>query len=230
MLNTLLKQFLASFSDNLKSAIQNRKWLGLSVIAYMLVMAGAVAQAQQPKKFPRIGYLSQLDRATESSRAETIRQALREHGYIEGQNLVIEYRRLRLSVKLWEVRAADDFERVFAALSKGRPDGLYLLGGTLMRANEKRILDFALKNRLPSMYFTREFVDAGGLMSYGAARADSDRRVAYYVDRILNGAKAADLPVERPTKFELVINLKTAKQIGLAIPQKLLSRADRVIH
>src|ERR1044071_3881257 len=92
MLNTLLKQFLASFSDNLKSAIQNRKWLGLSVIAYMLVMAGGVGQTPQPKKLPRIGYLSQLDRATESSRAETIRQALREHGYIEGQNLVIEYR------------------------------------------------------------------------------------------------------------------------------------------
>ena len=87
-----------------------------------------------------------------------------------------------------------------------------------MRANEKRILGFALKSRLPSMYFTREFVDAGGLMSYGADLADRDRRIAYYVDRILKGAKPADLPVEQPTKFELVINLKTAKQIGLTIP------------
>ena len=89
-------------------------------------------------------------------------------------------------------------------------------------SNGKRIADFALKSRLPSMYSNREFVDAGGLMSYGADLADSYRRVAYYVDRILKGAKPADLPVEQPTKFEFVINLKTAKQIGLTIPQSLL--------
>ena len=92
--------------------------------------------------------------------------------------------------------------------------------GPLMRANRKRIVGFALKSRLPSMYSSREAVDAGGLMSYGADLADSYRRVAYYVDRILKGAKPADLPVEQPTKFELVINLKTAKQIGLTIPPK----------
>ena len=91
-----------------------------------------------------------------------------------------------------------------------------------MRANEKRIVGFALKSRLPSMYVSREAVDAGGLMSYGADLADSYRRVAYFVDRILKGAKPADLPVEQPTKFELVINLKTAKQIGLTIPPKVL--------
>jgi putative tryptophan/tyrosine transport system substrate-binding protein len=104
-----------------------------------------------------------------------------------------------------------------------------LLGGTLMRANEKRIVGFALKSRLPAIYFTREFVDAGGLMSYGADRADSHRRVAIYVDKILKGAKPADLPVERPTKFELVINSTTAKQIGITIPQKVLAKADKVI-
>ena len=98
-----------------------------------------------------------------------------------------------------------------------------------MIANQKRIADFALKNRLPSVYPNKDFVDAGGLMSYGADLGDIYRRVAYYVDRILKGAKPSDLPVEQPTKFELVINLKTAKQIGLTIPQSVLYRADRVI-
>ena len=139
-------------------------------------------------------------------------------------------RALGLTVRSWEVRAADDFEKVFGALSKQRPDGLYVPGGgPLMFANEKQVADFALKSRLPSMFINRETIDAGGLMSYGADIADSYRRVAYYVDRILKGAKPADLPVERPTKFELVINLKTAKQIGLNIPQSVLYRADRVI-
>ena len=101
--------------------------------------------------------------------------------------------------------------------------------GPLMNANRKRITGFALKSRLPSMYGRREAVDAGGLMYYGADLADSYRRVAYYVDRILKGAKPADLPVEQPTKFELVINLKTAKQIGLTIPPEVLARANKVI-
>ena len=97
-----------------------------------------------------------------------------------------------------------------------------MLGGPLINANRKRIAGFALKSRLPSMYNNRESVDAGGLMYYGADLADSYRRVAYYVDKILKGAKPADLPVEQPTKFELVINLKTAKQIGLTIPPDVL--------
>ena len=102
-------------------------------------------------------------------------------------------------------------------------------GGPLMRANVKRIVGFALKSPLPSMYYDREFVDVGGLMSYGADIADSYRRVAYYVDKILKGAKPADLPVEQPTKFEFVINLKTAKQIGLIIPPEVLARATKLI-
>jgi putative ABC transport system substrate-binding protein len=143
--------------------------------------------------------------------------------------LPVAARALRLTIRSWEVRGADGFESVFAALSKERPDGLYVGGGPLMYANRKRIADFALKSRLPSMYGRKEAVDAGGLMSYGADIADSYRRVAYYVDRILKGAKPGDLPVEQPTKFELVINLKTAKQIGLTIPPEVLARANRLI-
>jgi putative ABC transport system substrate-binding protein len=322
------------------------------LVAMMLLAVGVTAQAQQPKKVPRIGYLSSGNSASDSARAEGIRLALRELGYIEGQNIAIEYgyaegktdrfpelaaelvhlkvdiiviagggdsliqaaknatktipivmtgaasdpveagfveslarpggnvtglarltreldgkrlellkqavpklarvaalydpaalgsvRQLKedlpvsafalgLTIRLWEVRDADSFERVFAALSKERPDGLYVLGGTLTNTNRKRIADFALKSRLPSIYSIREFVDAGGLMYYGADFAASYRRVAYYVDRILKGAKPADLPVEQPTKFEFVINLKTAKQIGLTIPPNVLARADKVI-
>ena len=309
-------------------------------------------EAQQPKKVPRIGYLSNSDPATESTRSEPIRAALRELGYIEGQNIAIEYRygegkqdrypelaaelvrlkvdlivvtggdpqtraaknatktipivmtgggldpveaglveslarpggnvtgitnlggelggkrlelfkevvtkvarvavlydpaipravvevkevlpvaarALGLTVQPWEVRAAEGFEKVFAALNKERPDGLYVAGaGALIRANGKQIADFALKSRLPSVYSNREAVDAGGLMYYGADLVDSYRLVAWYVDKILKGAKPADLPVQQPTKFELVINLKTAKQIGITIPQWVLMRADKVI-
>ena len=143
--------------------------------------------------------------------------------------LPVAARALKLTLQPWEIRAADGLERVFAALNKEHPDGLYVPGGPLMLANQKRIADLALKSRLPSMYFRREFVDAGGLMSYGADLTDSYRRVAYHVDKILKGAKLADLPVEQPKKFELVINLKTAKQIGLTIPPNVLARADRVI-
>jgi putative ABC transport system substrate-binding protein len=310
------------------------------------------AEAQQPKKVPRIGYLSSSDPATESTRAGVIRLALRELGYIEGQNIAIEYRyaewkrvrlpelaaelvrlkvdiivvaggdrvvlaaknatktipivmtgagadpieaglveslahpsgnvtgvtnitrelggkrlellkeavpkltrvavlygptapagvievkeilpvaarALKLTLQPWEVRAADDFDKVFSAVGKQRPDGLYVTSGPPMRDNQKRIVGFALKNRLPSTYPYIEVVDVGGLMYYGADLADSYRRVAYFVDKILKGAKPADLPVEQPTKFELVINLKTAKQISLTIPQKVLARADRVIR
>jgi putative tryptophan/tyrosine transport system substrate-binding protein len=331
----------------------NKRKLGSFVLCAVLLALWLPTDAQQPKKIPRIGYISPLDPASESTRAEAIRLALRELGYIEGQNIATEYRyaegkgnrytelaaelvrlkvdiivvagggrlilaaknatktipivmvgavidpveagvidslarpggnvtgltnlavelgekrlellkeavpeiarvavlyepalpfivtevkkvlpvaarALGLTIQPWEVRAADDFEKVFAALNKQRPDGLYVPGsrGPLMSANQKRIVAFTLKSRLPSMYATREDVEAGGLMYYGADIADSYRRVAYYVDRILKGAKPADLPVERPTKFQLVINLKTAKQIGVTIPQSLLYRANKVI-
>ena len=146
------------------------------------------------------------------------------------EDLPVAARALGLTIQPWEVRDADGFERVFAALNKHRPDGVYVIGGSLMLANGKRIAGFALKSRLPSMYNGRESVDVGGLMSYGADLADSYRRVAYFMDRILKRAKPGDLPVEQPTKFELVINLNTAKQIGLTIPQSRLYRADKVIE
>jgi putative ABC transport system substrate-binding protein len=340
-----------SLSDNRKSAIQNPKWLGLSVIAFALVVAGAVAQAQQPKKVPRIGFLSAQEPAREAPRSEAIRLGLRELGYIEGQNIAIEYRyaegkldrlpelaaelvrlkvdiivvpggdrviraaksatktipivmsgpggdpvvagfveslarpggnvtgitnlarelagkrlellkeavpkvarvavlydpsntssvrevkedlpvamrALKLTLRSLEVRAADDFDRVFAALNKERPDGLYVSPGPVINVNQKRTVAFALKSRLPAMYSNGDAVEVGGLMYYGADLADSYRRVATYIDKILKGAKPADLPIEQPTKFELVINLRTAKQIGVTIPQKVLARADKVI-
>ncbi len=357
----LLGHFMVFCSDNRKSKtcpkhcrrIQNRKWAAvLAIVATLATGVGAMAQAQQPKKVHRIGYLSSSsDSASESRHFEVIRRALRELGHIEGQNIAIEYRyaegkidrftelaaelvrlkvdiivvaagdawvraamnatktvpivmvgtasdpvesglveslarpggnitglsslsrelakkrlellkeavpkiapvavlydpaivgslrevkedlpvaasALKLSLQPWEIRAADDFEKVFA-LNNQRPDGLYVSGGPLVINNQKRIADFAVKSRLPSMYGSRERVAAGGLMSYGADLADSYRRVASYVDKILKGAKPADFPVEQPTKFELIINLKTAKQIGLTIPQSVLYRSDRVIR
>jgi putative ABC transport system substrate-binding protein len=144
--------------------------------------------------------------------------------------LPVAARALRLTIQRWEIGAGDDFDRVFTAMGKQRPDGLLVAGGPLAALNGKRIAGFALKSRLPSVYGNKEAVDAGGLMYYGADLADSYRRVAYFVDKILKGAKPADLPVEQPTKFDLVINLKTAKQIGLTIPPSVLARADRVIR
>jgi putative ABC transport system substrate-binding protein len=320
----------------------------------MLLALCASASAQQPVRTPRIGYLSPLNRTSESARSEAIRQALRELGYIEGQNIATEYRyaegkanrypelaaelvrlkvdiivvagggrliltaknatktipivmvgavidpvkagiidslarpggnvtgltnlavelggkrlellkaavpkiarvavlyepalrfirievkevlpvaarALGLIIQPWEVRSADGFEKVFATLNKQRPDGLYVpgSGGPLMSAHQKRIVDFTLKSRLPSMYNNREPVEAGGLMSYGTDLADSYRRVATYVDKILKGRKPADLPVEQPTKFEFIVNLKAAEQSGLTIPPNVLARADKVIR
>jgi putative ABC transport system substrate-binding protein len=144
--------------------------------------------------------------------------------------LPIAARALGVTLRPWEVRNVGAFDRVFAALNKERADGLYVSSGPLLSTTEKRIVGFTLKSRLPSIYVRKTFVDAGGLMSYAADQADNYRRVAHYVDRILKGAKPDDLPVERPTKFELVINLKTAKEIGVRIPQSMLYRADRVIR
>jgi putative tryptophan/tyrosine transport system substrate-binding protein len=339
---------LSSCSDNLKSKIKNRKWAGLFVVVAILSF-GVITEAQQQGKTPRIGVLNATSAASLASRMELFRQGLRGLGYIDGQNIVIEYRyadgklnqlpdlaaelvrlnvavivagggqsvraaknatnvipivmtqvvdpmdfvanlakpggnitglsaqqaelggkRLellkemvsRLSVvavlgardsmdgpEIKEIKLAgramglqlqsveiprsagpNDLEKVFSAISKGRSNGLFGLSSPEFSLHRRRIAELAVKHRLPSVYRDSEFPDAGGLMSYGAQYADLYRRAAIYVDKILKGTKPADLPVEQPTKFEFIINLKTAKQIGLTIPPNVLARADRVIR
>jgi putative ABC transport system substrate-binding protein len=139
-------------------------------------------------------------------------------------------RALRVTPLTWEVRGRDDIERAFSAIATERIDALVILPYPVAGQNRRLIIDLAAKHRLPAIYSFREFVEAGCLMSYGANNADLYRRAANYVDKILKGAKPADLPVEQPTQFELVINLKTAKALGLTIPQTLLLRADQVIE
>ena len=129
-----------------------------------------------------------------------------------------------------DVLGPKDIETAFRGASKGRAEAVLLLGGGVLTSQRTRIVDLAAKSRLPAMYHIREFVEAGGLMSYGVSITDLDRRAATYVDKILKGAKPADLPVEQPKKFEFIINLKAAKQIGLTIPPNVLARADKVIR
>ena len=149
---------------------------------------------------------------------------------------LINYKEMEAAAKLFriqlqslETRRPEDFEGAFGALATKRAQALITLRNPLIISQQKRVVQLAAKNRLPAIYDDRDFVEAGGLISYGTNLADLYRRAAYYVDRILRGAKPADLPVEQSTKFELVINLKTAKQIGLTIPQSVLYRADKVI-
>jgi ABC-type uncharacterized transport system substrate-binding protein len=138
---------------------------------------------------------------------------------------------LQLLLQILEVRVGDDFERTFAAATKWRAGGLTLVSGSsgLLLRNRKQIAELAVKNRLPAIYPQISYINVGGLMSYSTNEIDMYRRAATYVDKILKGRKPADLPVEQPMKFELVINLKTAKQINLTIPPNVLARADRVI-
>jgi putative tryptophan/tyrosine transport system substrate-binding protein len=139
-------------------------------------------------------------------------------------------RALGVRVQFVEARGPEDFDRAFSDMTRARAGALTVLGSTMLFGERRRLVALAAKNRLPAVYSAREFVDAGGLMAYGANVADVFRRAATYVDKILKGAKPGDLPVEQPTKFELVINLKTAKALGLTIPQSLLGRADQVIQ
>ena len=139
-------------------------------------------------------------------------------------------RSLKLDFQSLEVRGPDpDLDGAFQSAAKGRSNALIVVRNITVDRHLKRIVDFSVKNRLPSMWEGSEFVEAGGLMSYSSEDPANYRRVATYVDKILKGAKPADLPVEQPIKFEFVINLKTAKQIGVTIPPNVLARADRVI-
>jgi len=140
-------------------------------------------------------------------------------------------RSLRLQLQSVEVSRTDDLERAFSAVTTGRAEALVVPAvSPVMYANRSQIVRFAQRSRLPSMYGTRDFAEAGGLMAYGPSAADQWRRAAMYVDKILKGARPGDLPVEQATKFELVINLKTAKALGLTIPRSFLLRADEVIE
>ena len=335
-------------SDNRKSAIQNPKWVGLFAMVLTFVFGGVVAQAQQAAGIPRIGILLAPSASSYSGWVEAFRQRLRELGYVEGKNILIEYRyaegkyerlpdlaaelvRLKVDVIvttgavvlfakkvsgtipivfaaavdpvggglvsslarpggnitglsvmardlngkrlellkeafpkvarvafLWEpfhlsgnpaltemeaaakalglklqslpVRSLDDFDGAFARAEREGAQALITDPRPLITNQQRQVLDFAAKNRLPAIYHTSEFAEAGGLMSYAPNYMDLWRRAATYVDKILKGAKPADLAVEQPKKFELFINLKAAKQIGLTIPQKVLARADRVVQ
>jgi ABC-type uncharacterized transport system substrate-binding protein len=136
---------------------------------------------------------------------------------------------LKIRLQSLEVRGLNDFEGAFRAAAKGRANALIMIRSPVLTRHQKQIADVAIKNRLASMHETSDMVEAGGLVSYSSNDADQFRRAAYYVDRILKGAKPADLPVEQPTKFEFVINLKTGKQIGLTIPPEVIARASRLI-
>jgi len=136
---------------------------------------------------------------------------------------------LGLQLQILQVRGADELEGVFDAAKKQRAGALVQVSATSLRPYQPRIIDLAAKNRLPTMYYNRRSVEVGGLMSYGPDSLHMNRRVASMVDKILKGTKPADIPVEQPMKFEFVVNLKTAKQLGLTIPPNVLARADKVI-
>jgi ABC-type uncharacterized transport system substrate-binding protein len=139
-------------------------------------------------------------------------------------------RALGVRLQFVEARGPEDFDRAFSDMTRARAGALTVLVSPMFFGERRRLVDLAAKNRLPAVYPWREFVDAGGLMAYGADLADLFRRAATYVDKILKGAKPAELPVEQPTKYELVINLKTARTLGLTIPPSLLRRADQIIE
>jgi putative ABC transport system substrate-binding protein len=265
---------------------------GMGRREFVALLGGAAAvwplaaRAQHAGKMWRIGFITQA----ESNIYEVLFEHLRELGYVEGQNIIIERRyaegraerfqkfaaeMVRLKADLiitittpaalaaknatttipiviptaidpvgtgliaslahpggqsHEVQGPKDFEVAFAKIAEERPDALFVLDDALTIAYRKEIADFAMQKRLPSVFAAKDRVEAGGLMSYGPRYSEMMRRAASLVDKILRGAQPANLPMEQPTTFELVINLKTAKAIGLTVPPPLLARADEVIE
>ena len=192
-----------------------RNVTGLSTIAVEL--AGKRLELLK-EAIPRIARIALLANMSSPASASQWRQ-------IEGAA-----RSLGLEPQLLDLRAPEEFARVFDNAIKQRADAILVANDTLTQTNLRRIVDLSAKHRLPSIFASREFVDAGGLMAYGPNFTDLYRRAATYVDKILKGSKPADLPIEQPTKFDLVINLKTAKALGLTIPPSLLARTDQVIE
>src|SRR6516162_593152 len=204
------------------------------------------ARAQQAGKLPTIGFLGQTTHSGGSEWVAAFVQRLHELGWNEGRTIAIEYRwaegreerfaelaaelvRLKVEVTTLEIRRAQDIVPAFEALN-GRAEALYVSSDALVNANRIRINILAVGARLPTMHGSGDYVEAGGLMSYGVNFPDQFRRTADYVDKILRGAKPGDIPVEQPTKFDLIINLTTAKALGLTIPESFLLRADEVIE
>jgi putative ABC transport system substrate-binding protein len=203
------------------------------------VATGLVTSLRQPGG--NITGLSFLNTELSAKRLELLKEAFPRITRVfvlndinTAQNIVAETeaaaRRLRLQIQRLDVRDAGDFERAFDAAAKGRAEAINVLASAYFNAHRGRIVELAARSRLPAMYESREYVDAGGLMSYGQNLLDLFRKAATYVDRILKGAKPGDLPMEQPTTFELAVNVRTAKALGLTIPPSLLARADQVIE
>jgi ABC-type uncharacterized transport system substrate-binding protein len=207
--------------------------LGGAAVAWPLA-----AKAQQQSAVPVIGFLRSASLDNAAPLVNAFRQGLKEAGYIEGQNVAVEFRSAegrndqlpRLVTELVRLPVAVLVERAATAFARTAGGGLVVTASALTLVHLDRIVALAAKLRLPAVYPRRVYVESGGLVSYGFDVVDQFRRAAGYVDRILKGEKPADLPVQAPTKYELVINLKTAKALGLDVPPMLLARADEVIE
>ena len=191
---------------------------GLSGLAPELINKRLELLTQAVPGVSRVAVLWQPDAFGERTEKDMLKRA------------EVAARALGVRVQFVEARGPDDFDRAFSEMTRARAGALTDLEGNMFFSERRRLVDLAGKNRLPAVYSSREFIDVGGLMSYGPNLVDLYRRAATYVDKILKGAKPADLPVEQPTKFELVINLKTAKALGLTIPPAVLARANEVIQ
>ncbi len=205
------------------------------------VATGIVASLGRPGG--NITGLTSISEDLEGKRLELLREVLPTISRVtvlwnpDNQTLVAELREiraaaqvLRMTVQALEVRNPGELEETYKAIIRARPGALLVMADRFFLHNRQRLMDFATRQRLPGVYAYRELVEAGGLMSFGPSYPGMHRRAAYFVDKILKGAKPADLPVERPTKFELVVNLKAATALGLTIPQSILVRADQVIR